>query len=389
MGTHERRARLGRRHHLGPDAAAPDVAGLVSDLVGLHATDPSSVYLAARARLREPTVDAMEHALYDERSVVRMLGMRRTVFVVPAGLVAVVHAACTTAIATRERARLVQHLEEVSLPAGEGSAWLRTVQEAAVAALEERGEATAAELAGVVPGLRHRLVFGVGSKWETTVAAGSRVLGVLAAEGRIVRGRPRGSWTSSQYRWAPASTWLPEAPATVGADEARAELVRRWLAAFGPATVADLAWWSGLPAGQVRRALSDVGTVDVHLDEGPALVLAGDLEATPEPPPWVALLPALDPTVMGWKERGWYLGDHGPALFDRSGNAGPTVWCDGRVVGGWAHRQDGEVAVRLLEDVGTEAAAAVDVEAERLGRWLGAARVTPRFHTPLERELTA
>jgi hypothetical protein len=99
------------------------------------------------------------------------------------------------------------------------------------------------------------------------------------------------------------------------------------------------------------------------------------------------LLPALDPTVMGWSERAWYLGDHRAALFDRSGNAGPTVWCDGRVVGGWAQRRDGEIVFRLLEDVGADAAESVENGAARLQVWLGSARFTPRFRTPLEREL--
>jgi hypothetical protein len=100
------------------------------------------------------------------------------------------------------------------------------------------------------------------------------------------------------------------------------------------------------------------------------------------------LLPALDPAPMGWQERTWYLGAHRAACFDRSGNIGPTVWSDGRIVGGWAQRKDsGEVVVRLLEDIGAEAEAAVHAEAQRLRAWVGDARVTPRFRTPLEREL--
>jgi hypothetical protein len=92
---------------------------------------------------------------------------------------------------------------------------------------------------------------------------------------------------------------------------------------------------------------------------------------------------------MGWRDRGWFLGEHAAALFDRSGNIGPTVWWDGRIVGGWAQRPDGEIVVRLLEDVGSAAAAAIAAEAENLQAWLGPARVTPRFRTPLERELSA
>jgi hypothetical protein len=92
---------------------------------------------------------------------------------------------------------------------------------------------------------------------------------------------------------------------------------------------------------------------------------------------------------MGWQARGWFLGPHGPALFDRSGNIGPTVWWQGRIIGGWAQRPSGEITWRLLEDAGADAAAAVVAEAARLESWLGTARVTPRFRTPLERELSA
>ena len=92
---------------------------------------------------------------------------------------------------------------------------------------------------------------------------------------------------------------------------------------------------------------------------------------------------------MGWAGRDFYLGPHRPALFDRNGNAGPTIWLDGRVVGGWAQRATGEVVLRLLEDVGTESTTAIEAEAASLSDWLTPLRVTPRFRTPLERELIA
>jgi Winged helix DNA-binding domain len=117
-------------------------------------------------------------------------------------------------------------------------------------------------------------------------------------------------------------------------------------------------------------------------------VLAGDDEPVTPGEPWAALLPALDPTAMGWRDRAWYVGEHTAALFDRSGNIGPTAWWDGRIVGGWAQRPDGEIAVRLLEDTGTEAAAAITAQAQRLREWIGpGTKITPRFRTPLEREL--
>jgi hypothetical protein len=170
-------------------------------------------------------------------------------------------------------------------------------------------------------------------------------------------------------------------------ETAQAELARQWLAAFGPGTAADLKWWTGWTMGAARSALAAVGAVEVALDGAVGYVLADDVDRVTAPAPAAALLPALDPTAMGWTQREWYLGAHRGALFDRSGNIGPTVWWDGRIVGGWAQRREGDVVTRLLEDVGGEACAAVSAAAQGLTEWLGAARIRSRFPTPLEREL--
>jgi len=401
IGIEERRARLARRHRLSADAGQGEgVADIVRDVVALHSTDPASVFLSLLARDASLGVADVERALYDDRSVLRMLGMRRTMWVVPVELAAVVHGACTRAIDVRERKRLVQFLAEGGVT-DEGDAWLAEVEEATMLALAARGEAVATELARDVAGLRERLHLGAGTRWEVVQGASSRVLFVLAASGRIVRARPRGSWISSQYRWATTASWLPDnvdrGLTLLPKGVAQVELVWKWLASFGPGSVADLAWWTGLPVGEVRRAVAELPTVEVDLggtggaggagDTG--LVLADDVEPVAPPAPSVTFLPALDPTIMGWKERSWYLGEHGPALFDRSGNAGPTVWWDGRVVGGWAQRKTGEVVVRLLEDVGAEVTDLAEVEAARLQSRIGDVRVTPRFRTPMERELSA
>jgi hypothetical protein len=386
IGADERRARLAIRHRLVPAERAADAVDVVHAVVALHATDPASVYLAAAARMSAPTVAAVEQALYDDRSLVRLLGMRRTMFVVPVGLAPVVQSACTEAIAVVERRKLVTHIEQGGV-AEDGEAWLTRVGDATVAALEKRGEALATELSTDVPDLATEMRVGEGTKWAATQKLSNRVLSVLAAEERIVRGRPRGTWTSTQYRWAPRSAWIPDAEVAPPAAEARVELARRWLAAFGPGTAADLKWWTGWTMGAARAALAALGAVEVALDGAVGYVLADDVDPVAAPEAAAALLPALDPTAMGWTQREWYLGTHRGALFDRSGNIGPTVWWGGRIVGGWAQRRDGEVVTRLLEDVGGEACAAVAAAAQGLTEWLGTARIRSRFPTPLEREL--
>ena len=382
----ERRARLARRHHLAEQR--DDVVRVADDLVGLHSTDPASVLLAARARVAGFAAADLEHALYEQRTLARVFGMRGTMFVLPVATVPVVQAACARALVAGGRRRTVQLLTQgTDIP--EPARWLDRVAEETLAALRERGEATAAELTRDVPDLATKMILDEDKKWGGAIGVSTRVLFLLATQGRIVRGRPRGSWTSTQYRWAPAERWFDDDVDDLASEDAERRLSRRWLRRFGPATVEDLKWWTGWTLTRTRSALACIDVVDVDLGGQPGIALADDLEPVAEPDPWVALLPALDSTTMGWKGRDWYLGTHRERLFDRNGNAGPTVWADGRVVGGWAHRRDGEVAVRLLEDVGAGTAAAIEAEAEQVGAWLGDVRFVPRFRTPLERELTA
>jgi Winged helix DNA-binding domain len=389
IGVAERRARLSVRHHLAPGARAPDVLTATRGMLALHGTDPVTVHLSAWARVTDYLVPELEKALYDERVLVRMLGMRRTVFVVPIELAPVVQAACTRAIAVRERRTTERFLREGAIT-DDPAPWLAAVEEAALAALRRRGTALSTDLSGDVPLLAERIVLSRGKAYEGSQSVASRVLPLLAADGVVIRGRPRGAWTSGgQYWWSAMEDWLPGGLEALPVEDAQVTLARAWLARFGPAPVGDLKWWSGWTLGQTRTALAAVGAVEVDLDGVPGVVLPDDLAPTPAPPPYAALLPALDPTTMGWQNRGWFLGEHAKALFDTNGNAGPTIWWDGRVVGGWAQRKSGEVVLRFLEDAGASAVDATEAEAARLQEWLGNVRVTPRFRTPLEKELVA
>jgi hypothetical protein len=359
-----------------------------ASMVGLHSSDPASVYLSAWARVEGFEPADLEDALYHRRALVRMLGMRRTLFVVPVDLASVMHEACTKARVPAERRRLVRMLEEQGVvAAGRGERWLDRVASATFEALGARGEASARELTADVHELGTKLSFGQGATWAATVGVSTRVLFLLATEGLIVRARPLGSWTSGQYRWSTIESWLGGSLVEIDHAEACAELLARYLRTFGPATMTDLRWWTGWSAKLSATTLGAVGPVEVALDDGVGYVLPGDLDPVEEADPWVALLPGLDPTVMGWKERAWYLGDHASELFDRNGNAGPTVWANGRVVGAWGQTERGEVVIELFGRPDASTRKLVDVEGEHLRSWLGDVRIRTRFATPLGRKL--
>ncbi len=358
----------------------------VRGVVAMHSSDPLTPYLGAWARVPELSIEDVDRALAVERSLWRLHAMRRTLFVVPSDEAAIFDGAASRDVAKKERARaeawIAPELPKKRAPAR----WLADLEAKVMEALAEEELDTRA-LSKRIPALGTEVTLGSG-KWSQRVPIASRLLFLMAMDLRVVRTRSA-SWRSSQYGWAETARWFGAVPERLDPEPARMELARRYLATHGPATENDLRWWTGWTAKHARAALAALDAEVVTLASGgEGYVLPGDAE--PEKArAHVSLLPGLDSTPMGWKEREWFLGPHARALFDTNGNVGPTVWLDGRIVGGWAQRPDGEVVVELLEKVSKRDRERIEAERASLGEWMGGTVVTPRFRTPLERELSA
>ena len=192
-----------------------------------------------------------------------------------------------------------------------------------------------------------------------------------------MRTRP-GSWINGAYAYAAADSWLPGGLGTADPRSSAAELAGHWLRRFGPATTADLQWWMGWSATTTKQALADCGAAAVEVASGPAW-LSPDDQDQPAPEPWVAVLPGLDPTTMGWKQRDWYLPAASGEAFDSNGNGGPTLWVDGRIVGAWAQTRDGDILIHYFEPVGAARRREIDARISELRAWIGETRFTVRF----------
>jgi winged helix DNA-binding protein len=378
----ERRARLARRHFLAGQAGSIDET--VADLVGLHATDPATPYLSLWARLPHFKVADLDAELYERRTLVKHLAMRRTLWTVRAEDLPLIQSAASDRVAANEHRRLVADAQKAGIT-DDGDKWLDTACAAVLRHLAEHGEASAKELRTALPELQGRYDYAPGKRWGGETPLAPRVLTVLSVRGDIVRGPNEGTWTISRPRWTPMDQWLPSKPGTATPEVARAELVRRWLHTFGPATVTDIKWWFGNTLTWARQALQDIDAVEVDLDGSPGYALPDDLDVEPDVEPWCALLPGLDVTTMGWFDRDWYVGEHRSQVFDSNGNGGLTAWWNGRIIGGWSQDTDGRVEVQLLEGVGRDGKRALQRRADELTAWLDGVRVSPRFPSPLSK----
>ncbi|AZG46088.1 winged helix DNA-binding domain-containing protein [Gordonia insulae] len=402
----QRRARLVRRHRLGVGAHATSVTELADSLVGFHATTPSTVYLSAWARIAGFTPEAMDDALYRERTLVKQLAMRRTLFVFTRPTLGDAIGAVGPRVAASERTNMVRDLRR-SPGFDDPDVWIDTARAAVRDDLADGGLRTSTQLRERLPDLDGYVVNGVGTKWEARAPMGPRVLNMMSAAGEIVRGpntarrrerSERVEWSSqwhvSRPAWSSMSRWLgEELPAETIEDGHRA-MVRRWLRSFGPGTETDIVWWLGSTKRAVRAALAGLDVVEVDLDDGNiGYVLADDVpddrpdaNPTDDVEPRAFLLPELDPTTMGWKQRDFYLGPHREHVFDSNGNGGQTAWWDGRIVGGWRQsKEDGRIEVHPLEKLPRAATRALAEEAERLAQWLGDVRPSPGYPAPFMR----
>jgi hypothetical protein len=376
VDVEERRARLAVRHRLLPSARTDDLPAIADALVALHSTDPATVYLSAMTRMAHPSIEAVDDAIYEQRSLIRHHGMRRTLWLATPPVVRLIHAAATRALVEPERRRTAGLLRASGITDPEG--WLAEAEEQVLDDLRRHGPSTAREVGQRVEKLQHKLSLAPGKRYAATQSAHTRVLTILGFTGKMLRARPEGGWPSGTYRYAAAESWLPGGLGDLDPREAAAELAERWLRRFGPATTADLQWWMGWTTARTKRALTDCEAMEADLGGRPAWLAVND-DPSPEPEPWVAVLPGLDPSTMGWKQREWYLPDAAADCFDSNGNGGPTLWVDGRIVGAWAQTREGQIHTHYFEKVAATRRREIDGRISEIKAMIGPTRFTVRF----------
>jgi uncharacterized protein YcaQ len=343
------------RHHLVKRAApAPQLLRVVADICGLHAQLMSSAELSLWSRIDGLERDAVHEALWRERTLVKLWAMRGTLHLLPSAELGL----WLAALGTYTNRGMTGHPEVDELTAAVGKA-LRgrslSREELALAVEELTGDTSVAD----------NVRFSWGSYLKPASFRGLLCF-APGDDGRV--------------RMTSPETWLPGPIERPEPDDALREVVRRFLAAYAPATVDDLTIWSGFGRAGVKRMLTDVGdeAVEVDVEGEPALVLARDVRAatTAATPDVARLLPAFDPWVAGASRTSPAVIDprHRARVYRPQGWFSPVVLVNGRMAGVWKHERKGKRLTVTIERFGRLpgwARAQLEAEAERLATFLG------------------
>lgn len=348
--------RLARHHLAAPAASAAQAAAAVG---GIHAQIMSAAEVSVGLRVAGLTRAGVRDALWTERTLVKTRGPRYTVHLLAAADLPMWTGALS-ALPTRRLELLTDEQAELVV--------------AALADVLADAEWTTAELTDHVVARTGSwagdpVMDAFQGKWPRWIEA----MPLASRRGVMCFGANRGRNVTYTHpaRWLPGFT-------PMDADAALAEVVRRYLYAYGPATPAHFARWMAAPPGWAAQLFSSLGFLEqVTVDGEPAFVIAGDTGMPDEPPAGVRLLPYFDAYGVGCFPRERVFPGR---AFERAlagGQAGnyPLLLIDGAVGGVWHQRRSGKRIAVTVEPFGRLNAARkrdLEVEVARIGEILEA-----------------
>ncbi|MDJ0497447.1 MAG: winged helix DNA-binding domain-containing protein [Acidimicrobiia bacterium] len=315
LSADQARAHAIRSHFL--NSPAPAITTVAEQLVGLHNTNQATPYLSVNARMEGFQRPDLDELMWERWDLARFRAMRLTMFVFPRALLEVA-AAATRHIVEPYAARWLR----------DSGMTQRQFDRHAAAILEalEDGPLTSRQL-------RQRLQ----PPQEVELPS---IVGRLCEQGHIVGGAPPGSWRSGVRRFHLWQQVLSDVDIHRWSEEAAiAELVSQYVTGYGPVTLADIAWWTGITKARCHQALESLSEsltmVEVEGWPGPLYLDRHAADPAVEPLS-VSVLPLLDPYVQGYRDRQRLLPEERhDYVWDGGGNAVPTIVSGGQIIGVW------------------------------------------------------
>jgi uncharacterized protein YcaQ len=315
-----------QRHHLLDDCGeGADAITICRDMCGVQAQVMSAAYLQLWTRNHSITRSDVEDALWKSRTLVKTSLMRQTLHIIPSDEFALYIAAqrsCRVAQALRVMARF-------GITREEADASTALIVQALSSGPLRRPEI----LAALRPQVSKRVQAWAEKCWG--------LVRLPVAEGRVCYGSGEGN----QAVFIRTDQWLPKpALKKIPPAKAQSELLRKFLRAYGPATLHDFAHWSGISMPEVRplRPLVEADLEEMQGDMKSSLLLREDaavLKNCSCTETCVRLLPIFDSYLLAHREKGHLLStEHYKRVYRNQGWISPVVLINGSIAGVWSHK---------------------------------------------------
>lgn len=346
-----------QKHYLTEVPGTEDLLQIIRDIGGLHATLSTTPYISLFLRSENFKREDLDEALYSHRLLGKVRYARKTVYILPKERVATAYAALKSLLLTRFEV----YIKHLGLTQNEYASITREI----LAIVKGCGKTTK-EIKSELKG-------------DFNVSA---IVNLMCDQNLLIRSRPKSGWKSNIHTYYSFNEYFPD----LDLDEmeefsARVLTVKQYLSSYGPVTVKDISWWTGFPMSDVTKVLhflkKDLISVEISGIPGSYVMLASDIEGlnSVDIPgkPQVHLLPALDPYLMGYKDRKRLLDpSRSPWIYDRSGNATNAILVSGRIAGvwDWIDQKGPEIRFHLFADAKTQTKKIILSKTKQLGRFL-------------------
>jgi uncharacterized protein YcaQ len=323
-----------RRHHL-LDESPEDAVTICRDMCGVQAQVMSAAYLQLWTRNHAVTRAGVEDALWKSRTLVKTSLMRQTLHLIPTDEFSLYIAA----LRPSRFAQAMRVMDRCGITRDESEALIPLIMKTLSAGPLSRPAIAAA----LRPKASKRVRFWMENSWS--------LVRLPVAEGLVCYGRGEGN----AIVFIRTDHWLPKLKLKLmSATEAQSALLRKYLRAYGPASLHDFAHWAGLPMQEVKplRALLGSELVEIPGDKQNCLLLREDLEvlkSSANATASIRLLPHFDSYLLAHREKDHLLSaKHYKRVYRNQGWISPVVLIDGAIAGVWSHKLQGK---RLLVEI--------------------------------------
>jgi len=360
------------RHHLLSKAGKDKLEKLISDICGLHSQFPMTPLLSLWNRVEGFKKNLLDEALYIKKSLVRVWCMRGTLHIIPSDELPIYHQALKR-MWFEHHGRYMRGPDWPPLDIRKGIIYPKILE-----ALKE-GPLTRTELntkisAVLEPDLQ---------RYERLFSAWGGILKEMCYLGLIVYAEP-----NRKTRFARLDHWLPHISLEeITEKEARIKLLLKYLHGYGPASVQDFAYWSGITISESRKVFTEtkqtLKEIKVEGVKNQLWLLKDDLDRLEgmdvSEKPLIHLLPKFDPLLLGHKDKSRTLkSKHLKQVFRPAGDVVATVFVDGYIKGIWNYKKTKKkltVNVSPFEKLEKDDLEKIHKEAEALGEFMKVSQV--------------